>query len=174
MDISGHSARQLLKLYAEIEGRLRQLEIISSANNPAGDLAETLFCKAFDWVRAEKSQAHYDARGKTDEKSYQIKSRRIIGNGSKGSRQLSAIRGLEHTQHFDVLAVVLFNEDYSVNRAALIPHAVLLSLAKTEKGKHISYQEHTHSHRFMLVDDIWQAPGVSDVTAQLLRAEESL
>ena len=55
MDISGLSAKQLQKLHAEIEGRLRKLNIISSANNPAGDLAETIFCKAFDWDRADKS-----------------------------------------------------------------------------------------------------------------------
>jgi hypothetical protein len=172
MDISALSAKQLLKLHADIEGQLRKLNIISSANNPAGDLAETLFCKAFDWDRADKSQAHYDAKGKKDGLLYQIKCRRIVGDGSKGSRQLSAIRGLEQTQHFNVLAVVLFNEDYSVNRAAFIPHTVLLSLDR--ERKHISFQKHTNSHRFLLVDDVWKVPGVRDVTAELMKAQESM
>ena len=54
--------------------------------------------------------------------------------------------------HFDFLAGVLFNSDYSVKRAALIPHKVLLQLA--EEQKHISFQTHTNSHRFLLVDKI--------------------
>jgi hypothetical protein len=152
MDVSGLSVQQLLKLHAEIEGQLRKLEIINSANNPVGDLAETLFCRAFEWKPADKSQAYFDAEG-PDGKRYQIKGRRIIDNGNR-SRQLSAIRDLEG-QHFDFLAGVLFNEDYSVKKAALIPYAVLLNLFK--ERKHISYQEHTRSYRFMLVDEILNA-----------------
>jgi hypothetical protein len=164
VDISGLSARQLLKLYADIEEQLRSLKIISSANNPAGDLAETLFCKAFDWDRADKSQAHYDAKGKVDGKLYQIKCRRITRFNS--SRQLSAIRGLEQAQHFDVLAGLLLREDYSVYKAALVPHEVVL--------EHSSFQKHTNSRRFLLVDDIWKIPAVRDVTEQLLNAEKSM
>jgi hypothetical protein len=44
-------------------------------------------------------------------------------------------------------------------RAALIPHSVALERAKVV--------ERTNSHKFMLQDDVWNAPGVSDVTAQL-------
>ena len=60
---------------------------------------------------------------------------------------------------------MLFNEDYSVNRAAFIPHAVLLSLAN--ERNHISFQQHTNSHRFLLVDDIWKIRDVEDVTDRL-------
>src|ERR1017187_3178007 len=161
MDISGLSPRQLLKLHADIEGQLRKLKIVSSSNSPAGDLAETLFCKAFDWDRADKSQAHYDAKGKTDGRLYQIKGRRITQFNS--SRQVSAIRSLEGA-HFDFLAGVLFNEDYSIFKAAIIPHAVLLNLAN--ERSHISFQKHTNSHVFLLVDDIWKVHGVDDVTIQ--------
>jgi hypothetical protein len=71
---------------------------------------------------------------------------------------LSAIRDLGGG-HFDLLAGVLFNEDYVVMRAALIPHAVAIERAK--------FVERTNSHRFLLHDDIWNAPGVRDVTAKL-------
>jgi hypothetical protein len=74
------------------------------------------------------------------------------------SRQLSALRDLA-AGHFDILAGVLLNEDYSVMRAALIPHAIAL--------EHSSFFERTNSHRFLLRDDIWNAPGVRDVTAKL-------
>jgi hypothetical protein len=61
--------------------------------------------------------------------------------------------------HFDFIAGILFNEDYSVMRAALIPHCVALERAK--------FVERTNSHRFLLQDDVWSAPGVQDVTAAL-------
>jgi hypothetical protein len=162
MDISRLSPRQLLELHAKIESELRVQQILHTANNPTGDLAEHLFCTAFDWEPARNSQAHYDAIGPNGEK-YQIEGRRITS--SNRSRQLSAIRNLEGAQNFDVLAGLLFKEDYSVERAALIPHAVLLSLVKEQR--HIAFQQHTSSYIFLLVNDIWEIPGVQDVTDKL-------
>jgi hypothetical protein len=84
---------------------------------------------------------------------------------------LSAIRGLKGNQ-FDFLAAVLFKEDYCVDKAIIIPHDVILSLA--DKTTHISFQTHTNSHLFQLVDAIWVVDGVEDVTAQLMEAEKCL
>jgi hypothetical protein len=126
-----------------------------SANSPTGDLAEYLFCKAFGWRQAGQSHANIDAIG-PDGRRYQIKGRRITRYNS--SRQLSAIRDLA-AEHFDFLAGVLFNEDYSIMRAALIPYAIALQRA--------SFVERTNSHRFLLRDDIWNAPDVRDVTTEL-------
>lgn len=164
IDISKLSPRELLKLHAEIEGKLRSREIIKAANNATGDYAEFLFLTAFPrWKPAEKSQKGFDASG--PEGRYQIKGRRIIGTGS---RQLSAIRNLKDN-HFDFLAGVLFKEDYSVDRAVIVPHAVILRLA--DKKTHISFQEHTNSHLFQLVDAIWEVDGVKNATKQLVKAE---
>jgi hypothetical protein len=71
---------------------------------------------------------------------------------------LSAIRDLSGA-HFDFLAGVLFDEDYRIMRAALIPHAVAMERA--------TFVERTNSHRFLLRDEIWNAPGVCDVTTEL-------
>jgi hypothetical protein len=91
---------------------------------------------------------------------YQIKGRRITHFNK--SRQLSAIRDLEK-QHFDFLAGVLFNEDYSVYKAILIPHAVVLKLATSD--------EYVNGHRLLLRDVVWDgkwtAEGVVDVTDKL-------
>jgi hypothetical protein len=164
IDVSELSPRQLFELHSKIENELRSRGIIKTANNPTGDYAELLFLTAFPrWEPAGKGQKGFDATG--PEGRYQIKGRRIIG---KGSRQLSAIRDLK-SNHFDFLAGVLFKEDYSVDRAIIIPHAVILNL-KT----HISFQEHTRSHLFQLVDAIWEVDGVKDVTAQLVNAEKRM
>ena len=74
------------------------------------------------------------------------------------SRQLSAIRDLAGL-HFDFLAGVLLSEQYTVVRAAIIPRIVVEARAK--------FIAHTNSHKFMLHDDVWDAPSVQDVTEQL-------
>lgn len=146
---------ELLSLHARIMKELRSRGITRSANIPTGDLAEHLFCKAFGWTQAGKSNANLDAVG-PDEIRYQIKGCRIIRDD--GSRQLSAIRDL-NGGHFDFLAGVLFNEDYGILRAAIIPHEVVASRA--------AFVARTNSHKFFLRDDVWDAPGVRDVTAKL-------
>lgn len=54
---------------------------------------------------------------------------------------------------------MIFKEDYTVLRAALILHAMALERA--------TYVKHTNSHRFLLRDDIWNVRGVRDVTDEL-------
>ena len=155
MDIENLSAGQLLALHARITEELRDRGVTRSANNPTGDLAEYLFCKAFGWSQAGNSNANIDAIG-GDGVRYQIKGRRMTRHNK--SRQLSAIRELDGG-HFDVLAGVLFGEDYSVARAALIPRDVIV--------EHAKFVERTNSHRFLLRDEIWDALGVEDVTDRL-------
>lgn len=155
MDLTGLTPPQLLVLHSEIGDELRRRGITRSSNNPTGDLAEYLFCKAFGWKQADNSQANVDALS-PDGRRYQIKGRRITRFNK--SRQLSAIRDMVGS-HFDYLAGVLFSEDYTVLRAALIPHGVALERA--------TFVERTNSHRFLLRDDIWNAPDVRDVTREL-------
>jgi hypothetical protein len=155
MNLSELTPPQLLALHAKLCDELRSRGITRSANNPTGELAEYLFCKAFDWTQAGNSHANVDAVDSGGIR-YQIKGRRITRYNK--SRQLSAIRDLVGG-HFDFLAGVLFNEDYTVMRAAFIPHAVALDRA--------TFVEHTNSHKFLLRDDIWNFPGVRDVTAEL-------
>jgi hypothetical protein len=134
----------LLALHAKVADELRARGITRSANGPTGDLAEYLFCKAFGWEQAGNSHANFDAIGPHGLR-YQIKGRRITRFNN--SRQLSAIRNLADVKvHFNFLAGVLFNEDYSVMRAALIPYAVVLQQAK--------FVEHTNSYLFLLRDEI--------------------
>jgi hypothetical protein len=149
----------LLALHANVADELRSRDILRSSNNPTGDLAEYMFCQAFpDWYRADNSHAHIDAIG-SDGKRYQIKGCRITRHSK--SRQMSAIRDLDGA-HFDYLAGLLFAEDYSVLRAAIIPHSVVVQNSK--------YGTHTNSHRFLLRDEIWSAPNVLDVTLELQKA----
>lgn len=135
----------MLVPHSEVADELRKRGITRSSNNPTGDLAEYLFCKAFGWRQADNSQANVDALG-PDGTRYHITGRRITRFNK--SRQLSAIRDMAGS-HFDYLAAVLLAEDFTVFRAALIPHAVALVRA--------TFVQRTNSHPFLLRDDIWRA-----------------
>lgn len=104
---------------------------------------------------APNSERGFDATG-VDGTRYQIKGRRI--HRRNGSRQLSAMRDLEGG-HFDILAVVLFDDDYCIIKAALVPLDVVKRRA--------SYVSHTNSSKFMIRDDVWSDESVRDVTQEL-------
>jgi hypothetical protein len=153
---------ELLALHARVSEELRERRLTRSSNNPTGDLSEYMFCIAFGWNRTGNSNAHVDAVD-SEGNRYQIKGRRVTRQNK--SRQLSAIRDLG-ASHFDFLAGVLFAEDYCVMRAAIIPRAVIVERA--------SFVERTNSHRFLLRDEVWDAPGVRDVTARLRTVDLSV
>jgi hypothetical protein len=155
MEIPVLNSRQLLALHAQITHELRERGITRSSNNPTGDLAEYLFCKAFGWQRMGKATAYVDAEGPGGTR-YQIKGRRMTPPSH--SRELGILRELPGG-HFDFLAGVLFAEDYSVFRAAIIPRAVVV--------EHAKFVEWTNGYKFLLLDNIWEANGVRDATAEL-------
>lgn len=154
-DLSSMNVVELLKLHARIADELRARGVTRTSNNPTGDLAEFLFCRAFDWQQTGNSNANLDAIS-SDGARYQIKGRRLTRPNR--SRQLSAIRDLDGG-HFDFLAGVLFAEDYTVLRAVIVPRASIAQRA--------TFVARTNSHRFFLRDDVWNLPGARDVTAEL-------
>jgi hypothetical protein len=158
-DLNGKSIAEMLALHAAINEELRSRNVLRSANNPTGDLAEYLFCTAFGWEQEANSKKGFDAAD-SDGVRYQIKGRRLHRRNK--SRQMSAIRS---TDGFDILAGVLFNDDFCVIRAALIPASVVF--------ERTSFVDYTKSHKFYLRDDVWDAAGVSDVTERLRAVEQA-
>jgi len=150
--LAQHSTDKLLKLHSEIGNMLRSRGVVRSSNNPVGDLSEYLFCNAFDWSQEANSKASIDATDKQG-LTYQIKGRRLTAHNR--SRQLSALRNLSE-KSFDFLAGVLFNEDYSIYRAILIPIDIVLNNSR--------YSKHVNAHLFVLRDEIWEVKGVTDIT----------
>lgn len=160
-DLHDHSVIELLQLNAEVLDELRRRNILATSNAPLGDYAEWLFRRAFGWLPAGNSAKDIDAVGE-DGTRYQVKARRP--HAQNKSRQLGALRRLD-AANFDVLAAVLFSQDFTVMRAALIPHKVVLERA--------TYVPATNSWKLILADQMWNVPGVEDVTAALLRVQPS-
>lgn len=158
-DLNSLSNRDLLRLYSELMSELRSREIVRSSNGPGADVAEGLVAKALSLSLNVASTAGFDGVD-TSGRKIEIKCRRLTRHNK--SRQLSAIRNLEGA-HFDFLAGVLFNEDFSVLKAALIPYGVVKD--------HSVFVKHTNAWKFVLRDGVWLLPGVEDITRQLKQVE---
>ena len=158
-DLTQSTSAELLKLYAAIGRELRRRGIVRS-ENITGDVAEYLFCLALNLTPTPK--AHIDAVDGGGNR-YQIKGRRLTPRNQ--SREMGAIREMAG-QHFDFLAGLLFDETYGIKRAAIIPHAVVMERAR--------FVTRSNSHKFLLRDDVWDAPGVCDVTDKLTAAARTL
>ncbi|MGH6871262.1 MAG: hypothetical protein ACREHE_07135 [Rhizomicrobium sp.] len=157
-DLTDLSSKSLLALYRRVMDELRTREITRSSNNPVADYSEFLFCLAFGWSREGNSKAGFDARD--GDVRYQIKGRRPTKRNT--SRQLSAIRKMEG-KPFDFLAGVIFDEDFGVFRAALVPLSIV--------GERARKSSHVNGWLFNLDDAVWQLPGVTDVTEHLRNAQ---
>jgi len=157
--IKGLTVRELLKLYAGVLEELRTRGTLRSSNNPVADYAEGLCVAAFGWKLTTKSTKGHDAIDSKGRR-IEIKGRRITPHNP--SRQMSAIRSIE-AKHFTVLAGVLFDPDFAVMKAALIPHAVVMANS--------AYVKDTNSWRFILHDGVWAMRGVTDITRPLQKAQ---
>jgi hypothetical protein len=155
MDIKAFSEQSLLSLHNAITEELKDRGVTRTRNNPTGDYAEYLFCKAFGWQQETNSKKSIDATDRHGT-TYQIKARKK--GITTDSRQLSAIRNLTEDS-FDYLAGLIFNPDYSVYKAALIPIRTVLNDS--------TYSKHTNAWKFFLKDHVWDLPEVKDVTEVL-------
>lgn len=134
MNLASLSISELLKLHAAAIDELRVRGVLRTKNNPVGDYAEWLVSSALNLTLTKNSAAGHDAES-SDGKKIQIKGRRITANNR--SRQLGVIRNLEK-KDFDELIAVIFNEEFDVVEAYLIPHSVI-----SEYG---SYRAHVNGH----------------------------
>ena len=158
MDLGELTTLQLFSLNAEISAELRRRKVVRTANL-TGCYAERLFSEAFGWVLERNSKAGFDSIHQGVR--YQIKARRVTK--ANPSRQLGEFDRFAE-RRFDRLAAVIFSEDYTVHRAAIMDHEALSRLSTVVKGR----------QRFLLKDHIWGEPDVEDVTERVRAAQASL
>jgi hypothetical protein len=151
-NLSDLNEKELLRLHAAIINELKQRKVVRTKNNPVGDYTEYLVSKTMNLSLASNSAAGYDGIDKEGIK-YQIKGRRITPENK--SRQLSAIRNLDK-KNFDFLVGVIFDENYSVLDAVVLPHEVVCEYA--------SYRKHVNGHIIHLRGKILQDQRVNDIS----------
>lgn len=151
MDIRELTVKELLQQHSSIIDELKRRKIVRTKNNPVGDYTEWLVAKGLGLELAGNSFAGYDGIDSEGVK-IQIKGRRITPESK--SRQLGAIRKLEEGD-FDQLAAVIFDENYEIIDAALIPHEVI--------GEYATYRSHVNAHILHLKGPILNDPRIKDI-----------
>lgn len=149
------SVVELLQLYARIVEQLRGRGVCRSSNNPVADYTEWLVSSKLGLELRGNSASGFDA---VDAKGtrYQIKGRRLTKQNP--STQLSQLRRLDGSP-FDLLAGVVYNPDFSVAYAALVPLAVVRERS--------TFSEHTNAYIFHMKLGLLSVPGVVDITPEL-------
>ena len=144
------SIKQLLQLTGSVIDELRRRGAVRTGNNPLSDYTEFLVAARYGWTLASPSEQGYDLEDTKSGRRYEIKGRRIIKNGS---RQLSAIRGID-ARHFDALIAVIFDESFEVVRAMEIPWEIV--------KEHSRVAKHTNSITLFARDSLLKIEGVRD------------
>ena len=155
MNLKELGVKELLQVQASITNELMSRNIVRTQNNPLGDYTEWLVSKALGLELAENSKAGYDGVS-SDGTKIQIKGRRITPRNK--SRQLSAIRKYEEND-FDELAAVIFDENFEIIDALLIPHEVV--------GEYAKYREHVNAHILFVKGPILNDPRVKCFKAEI-------
>jgi hypothetical protein len=155
-ELRSETSGVLLRTFALILDELRRREIVRSSNNPVADLAELVAAKTLGLQLVGKSSAGHDAVHPIDKTRYQVKARRHTPHNR--SRQLSFIRGLD-SKPFDYVVGILFDADFRVLRACMIPYDIVRKRAK--------FVSRVNAHRFLLRDEVWDEPTVRDLTEQM-------
>ena len=158
-DPESRSLRELLTVYSSVMNELRKRRVTRTSNNPASDYAEWLVARHLKLTLTAKSNTGHDA---TDANGirYEIKCRRLSPENT--SRQLSPFRGHPEV-HFDFLVGVLFESDFSVEEACIVPWKTVFELA--------IHRRHVNGHVLHLRESLWDAPGVEDITHDLQLAQ---
>jgi len=151
-DLRNAPVWQLLGTYRAILGELRRRGIVRTSNAPTGDYAEYLVARFFGGELAPNSERSWDVLAPSGV-TVQVKARVSPEGSGAGTRQLSAIR----TWGFDQLAVVLFDDDYSIRTARLLPVSAVRAVA--------TFVPHVNGYRVVASDE-FLAGGV-DITDEL-------
>lgn len=152
LNLSTMDVRDLLLTHAALIEELRNRNVIRSSNNPVADYTEWLVASTLNLSLVGKSSAGFDAFDELQNR-VQIKGRRRTSHNK--STQMSSIRNLE-SKPFDYLIGVIYNEDFSIDYVARIPHEVIV-----EKSK---YRAHTNSNILDLRRTILEDERVEDLT----------
>ncbi len=154
-EFSSHSDSDLLRLHARAIEELKRRGVLRTKNNPVGDYAEWLVADRMGMTLETKSKAGFDAVDPAGVR-YQIKARRVTPDN--GSRQLGVIRKLDAAD-FDQLLGILFDAEFSVMAAYMIPH--------TAVPEYATFRAHQNGHILHLRGKVLADPRVRDVTSKL-------
>jgi hypothetical protein len=161
MKISQKSNGDLFVLLALVMQELKTRNLVRTANNPVADLGELLFCGGLGWQREHNQGKDIDAIMKNGER-VQIKARRLTRKN-----QSTRSGTIYDKQGWDWIALALFDTDFTIQKAILIPRKIALAHMKWSKRQQGWYISLTKT-RF------WKETTLIDVTPKLERYAKKL
>jgi hypothetical protein len=150
------SIADLLRNYGSAIDALSARGVIRT-KNVVGDYAESLFARAMNWSLESNSSKAFDARDAV--RTFQIKGRRL--SPANRSCELGGMP-VDASIRFDALAAVIFEANFEVLHAALVPASVLIELRTSRE---------TARPRFVFRRSVLDVDGVEDVTDALRLAQ---
>ena len=142
IDLRSLSVKELLRLNASTIEELINRGIIRTRNNPVADYAEYLVSTQLNLNLSTNSRKGFDATDQFGVR-YQIKSRRY--SKTNRSNQLGVIRNLD-SNPFDFLIAVVFEWDYSILFAVMIPIGDI--------NQHARFSKHQNGH-ILIIEGEW-------------------
>lgn len=159
MNLQTVPIHELLRAYREAGQELSRRDLAIHSNAPLADYASQLLSRAFGWKRANGTRSRH-LMVAPDGNRYWIKARfPSRGLTLNFAAQPDAVP-------FDYLAVILFHDDFSLHRAALIPATIV-----AKEGR---YKERKRQLQFSIRGDVWSLACVQDITTDLKRAEDQI
>lgn len=156
-NLQNATVADLLRLHHQVLDELHRRQVVRQTTHPTRELAVYLCCAAFGWRRAKYAHRGYSAIG-PDETYYEVRARHRNHHARKFRRAFKDLNLT--TKTFDMLAGVIFTEDYRVDQAALIPWQVAKEQASLGAA----------GYRLNLGQEVWRSPGVVDITGPLRAA----
>ncbi len=160
MDLSKLTHGELFTLHSNVMGELRKRALVRTANNAVADLGELLFCSALGWRREHQQGKDIDAITPNNER-VQIKARRMTRD--KEASRSGIIRDKEG---WDLVGFAMFNPDFSIKLAVIIPRHVAL--------QHLKWSNRQQGWYISLTRKFWDEVGLIDVTETLRATAETL
>ena len=159
-NVSAITSGELLSLYSGVLVELRRRGLVRTANNPAADLGERLVCDAMGWLRESEQRDDFDATTRAGAR-VRIKSRRQ-------TRDASPIRSgsIHDKDGFDILALVFFASDFSVDKAVIVPREAAL--------RHLRWSKRQKGWYVGLTQRFWLDPDIEDVTSRIALCHRDL
>ncbi len=155
MSLEEKNPHELMNLYADILTELNRRQVVRTYNSPVGDYAEWLVKEKMKLALEANSQKGYDAIDPRNGFRYQIKSRWERNAPSPQSRELNVIRNYDKKQ-FDYLIALIFDKEFDVKEAYLIPHDMI--------ARHAKFSKHQNGYILTLMGPILHDPAVKDIT----------
>ncbi len=127
MDLTTYTTRELLKFWAAIMRELLRRDVIRTANNPIGDIAEAVVTEHYNGERQAFSNSGWDVTAANGER-LEVKGIRLTG-----ARTRANLSPIPATSTYTHVIIVVFDADLRVTETLRMPRSAVERLFSPRK-----------------------------------------